>query len=211
MSTQAVTQTQAMNSMYNNPYAFMLNNTSMSNDFFGSQINWTQGLGSQQTPAIQQTGYQQAVAQLEQPLLQFQPQQGQQLFQTQQQAQVLNSNPKTYAQKLLNELYLTQLQLQKQEAIIAQLQGAEQYRQAQTTTVPQQAQFNQTTQTQLPAQSFSSSTATAPSMQDYMMADQVAKMFSNNVPLMNPYNSFFQKDVFASQMVPPQYRMNYAA
>ena len=89
MTTQAITQTQSNfynysnlynNYLYNNPYAFMLNNTSMSNDFFGSQINWTQGLGSQQTPVIRQGNYRQTNTQFNQPLLQFQSQQYQPLF-----------------------------------------------------------------------------------------------------------------------------------
>ena len=51
--------------------------------------------------------------------------------------------------------------------------------------------------------------------QDYYMATQIANQFANNQPLISPYDSFFQSDMFAQQLVPQnnQYNngMNYMA
>lgn len=45
--------------------------------------------------------------------------------------------------------------------------------------------------------------ATAPTMQDYAMATQIADMYSNpNMAMISPYTSFTQSDIFAQQAMP---------
>ncbi len=44
---------------------------------------------------------------------------------------------------------------------------------------------------------------TAPTMQDYAMATQIADMYSNpNMAMISPYTSFTQSDIFAQQAMP---------
>lgn len=47
-----------------------------------------------------------------------------------------------------------------------------------------------------------SNVQTAPTMQDYMYATQVANMFANQTAMLSPYTSFTQNDIFAQQTFP---------
>lgn len=43
---------------------------------------------------------------------------------------------------------------------------------------------------------------TAPTMQDYVYATQIANMFANQTAMLSPYTSFTQNDIFAQQAMP---------
>lgn len=49
-------------------------------------------------------------------------------------------------------------------------------------------------------------------LQDYATATQIANMFSANAPLINPNTNFFQKDMFAQQLIQSQRQgLNFSA
>lgn len=48
----------------------------------------------------------------------------------------------------------------------------------------------------------SSNASSAPTMQDYVSATQIANMFSNQNATLAPYTSFTQNDIFAQQSFP---------
>ena len=52
-----------------------------------------------------------------------------------------------------------------------------------------------------------------PTVEDYCKATQIANMFANNTPLINPNTSFFEKDMFAQQLINPAYnaKLSYSA
>ncbi len=52
-----------------------------------------------------------------------------------------------------------------------------------------------------------------PTVQDYYTATQIANVFANNTPLINPNTNFFEKDMFAQQLIKPYSngRVSYSA
>ena len=56
----------------------------------------------------------------------------------------------------------------------------------------------------------SNNVSTAPTMQDYVYATQVANMFSNQTAMLSPYTSFTQNDIFAQQAFPMMFNNGQA-